>query len=55
VTKLTPSGASLVYSTYLGGSNVDFGFGIAVDAAGSAYVTGATGIHRLPDHARRPR
>ena len=32
----------LVYATYLGGSGDDFGFGIAVDAAGQAYVTGTT-------------
>ncbi len=42
VTKLNPTGAALVYSTYLGGSSDDFGRGIAVDAAGSAYVTGYT-------------
>ena len=32
----------LVYSTYLGGSGDDDGYGIAVDGAGSAYVTGYT-------------
>jgi hypothetical protein len=37
--KLDPSGSSLVYSTFLG-SNYWEGWGIAVDAAGSAYVTG---------------
>ena len=43
VTKLNPTGsAPLVYSTYLGGSAEDIGFGIAVDAAGNAYVTGQT-------------
>ncbi len=42
VTKLHPSGSALVYSTYLGGGNYDGGSGIAVDAAGSAYVTGYT-------------
>jgi hypothetical protein len=30
------------YSTYLGGSNYDVGYGIAVDSAGHAFVTGAT-------------
>ena len=42
VTKLDATGSGLVYSTYLGGSNDDVGFGIAVDGAGSAYVTGGT-------------
>jgi hypothetical protein len=46
VAKLNPEGNSLVYSTYLGGSRTDFGFGIAVDANGNAYVTGST---RSPD------
>lgn len=42
VTKVAPSGSSLVYSTFLGGSSADLGRGIAVDAFGSAYVTGQT-------------
>ncbi|TYP74496.1 SBBP repeat-containing protein [Paenibacillus methanolicus] len=42
VTKFDPTGTALVYSTYLGGSGTgDQGFGIAVDASGHAYVTGA--------------
>jgi uncharacterized protein (TIGR03437 family) len=48
VTKLTPAGTALVYSTYLGGSGADFGYGIAVDAAGSAYVSGNTGSANFP-------
>ena len=40
VAKLNPAGSALVYSTYLGGSNYDEGYGIAVDASGNAYVTG---------------
>jgi Bacterial Ig-like domain (group 3)/Beta-propeller repeat len=46
VTKVDPaqSGvASMVYSTFLGGSGDDFGYGIAVDASGDAYVTGQSG------------
>ena len=42
VTKLNPAGTGLAYSTYLGGSNIDQGFGIAVDSAGAAYLTGMT-------------
>jgi hypothetical protein len=42
VTKLNATGTALVYSTYLGGSGVDQGNGIAVDPAGNAYVTGET-------------
>src|SRR5437667_73833 len=40
VTKINATGTALVYSTYLGGSGDDVGLGIAVDAAGAAYVTG---------------
>jgi len=48
VTKLNPTGSALVYSTYLGGSSSDAGYGIAVDAAGNAYVTGGTGSTDFP-------
>jgi hypothetical protein len=42
VTKLSPAGKSLVYSTYVGGSDTDNGMAIAVDSSGAAYVTGLT-------------
>ncbi len=42
VAKLNPAGNALVYSTYLGGSGGDFGFAIAVDGSGNAYITGQT-------------
>ncbi len=47
VSKINATGSALVYSTYLGGSNHEhgagrMGFGIAVDGAGNAYVTGGT-------------
>lgn len=42
VTKFNPAGSALVYSTYLGGSNSDWSYGIAVDNVGDAFVTGRT-------------
>ncbi len=42
VAKLNPDGSALVYSTYLGGGGVDYGYAIAVDSFGNAYVTGRT-------------
>ncbi len=42
VAKLAPTGSALLFSTYLGGADQDYGYGIAVDSAGSAYVTGET-------------
>jgi len=48
VAKLDPTksgSASLVYSTFLGGSGTDLGFGIAVDSAANAYITGVTGAN----------
>jgi hypothetical protein len=42
VTKLNKTGSSLVYSSYLGGSDNEEGFGIALDFSGNASVTGVT-------------
>src|SRR6185436_13476646 len=42
ITKFTPDGASIVYSTLLGGSSTDTSTGLALDAAGNAYVVGWT-------------
>lgn len=42
ITKINAAGNALVYSTYLGGSGFERGYGIAVDGGGSAYVTGHT-------------
>ena len=42
VAKVNPSGTALDYAGYIGGSNGDVGFGIAVDSTGNAYVTGMT-------------
>ena len=51
VTKLDATGSGLVYSTYLGGNSSDIGYGIAVDGAGSAYVTGGTLSTNFPTTA----
>jgi Beta-propeller repeat len=48
VAKLDRSGSALHYSTYLGGSGVDEGTGIAVDVRGNAYVTGRTNATDFP-------
>ena len=48
VTRLDPQGSSLIYSTYLGGNRYDAASGIAVDALGSAYVSGLTGSSDFP-------
>jgi hypothetical protein len=42
VTELNPAGNALVYSTYLGGNSMDAAYGIALDPAGNAYITGYT-------------
>ena len=48
VTKFAPDGSALLFSTYLGGYGLDQGNGVAVDAAGSAYVTGSTDATNFP-------
>ncbi len=47
-TKLNATGTALAYSTFLGGVGDDFGGDIAVDAVGSAYLTGATLFSSAP-------
>ncbi len=51
VSKLNPAGTALDYSTYLGGDNDDIGNGIAVDAAGDAYLAGETDSTDFPTTA----
>jgi hypothetical protein len=51
VSKLNTAGSALVYSTYLGGSGNDNGYGVAVDGVGNAYVTGSTDSSGFPTTA----
>ena len=42
VAKVNATGTALIYAGYIGGASDERGFGIAVDVAGNAYITGAT-------------
>lgn len=46
--KLNPQGTNTVYSVLFGGGNIDKGYGVAVDDAGNAYVTGFTSSSNFP-------
>ena len=48
VTKISPDGTTLIYSTYLGGGGTDSGNAIAVDYLGNAYVAGGTDSTNFP-------
>jgi hypothetical protein len=48
VTKINANGTALLYSTFLGGSDYDEGYGIAVDPAGNAYISGRTASSDFP-------
>jgi hypothetical protein len=51
VTKVNPAGSDLIYSTYLGGNNEEYGFSIQVDSTNNAYVTGYTWSSDFPSTA----
>jgi hypothetical protein len=42
LSKVSTDGSEVIFSTYLGGENSDFGYGIAVDDDGCAFVAGST-------------
>lgn len=51
VAELDPAGSSLLYSTYLGGSDSDVAYAIALDSSNNAYVTGYTHSTDFPTSA----
>src|SRR5665213_747124 len=51
VTKLNPSGGALVYSTYLGGSGTEEGYGVVLDSSEDAYVVGYSSSTNFPTTA----
>jgi hypothetical protein len=48
LSKLSADGSTLLYSTFLGGTGSDTAYGVAVDADGSAYITGKTSSANFP-------
>jgi hypothetical protein len=48
LTKINAAGTALVYSSLIGGSTLDEGFGIAVDGLGNAYLSGSTSSSDFP-------
>jgi hypothetical protein len=46
--KLNAAGTGLIYSTYLGGSGNDHGYGLVIDGGGIAYITGDTNSSDFP-------
>ena len=48
VAKVSSTGTNLIYTTFLGGSNGDLGYSIAVDGSGAAYVAGGTSSYNFP-------
>ncbi len=48
VSKIAPSGDHLIYSTFIGGNYIDYGFDIAVDDYGHAFIIGNTQSNDFP-------
>ncbi len=49
--ELNPTGTNLLYSTYLGGSSIEYGQGLAMDGSGGLYITGMTTSANFPTTA----
>lgn len=54
VTEFNPAGSELVYSTYLGATSISYGFGIAADVSGNAYIVGQAGTGFQTVNAEQP-
>jgi hypothetical protein len=48
LTKFTPSGINVYFSTYMGGDGQDYGQSLAIDDQGNIYLTGYTSSHNFP-------
>ena len=48
ITKLDPTGTTVLFSTFYGGSGIEQGLAIAADPAGNVYITGTTTSYDLP-------
>jgi IPT/TIG domain-containing protein/beta-propeller repeat-containing protein len=48
LSKFDPTGTTLLYSTYLGGTGESYSMGVAIDGSGNAYVTGYTFTSAFP-------
>jgi len=48
LTEMKPDGSALIYSTYIGGTGIDYGTAVTLDSSGNAYVTGSTNSTDFP-------
>ncbi len=48
ISKFNSTGSALVYSSYVGGEDLDYALGIALDSSGNAYLAGSTDSPDFP-------
>src|SRR5581483_6853740 len=48
VSKIDPSGSSVIYTDYIGGNGQDYGVGLVLDSSNEAYITGSTTSSDFP-------